>query len=98
MKDISIAVIDNDHLLSFEEICHAINSDHHLIIQLIEYHIIHPKGASQKDWVFDHIALKRARLARNFYYDLDINLTGIGLLIDLLEKIEMLETQLSRLK
>src|SRR3989338_4154287 len=98
MKDISIAIIDNDHLLSFEEICRAINSDHQLIIQLIEYQIIQPQGASQKDWVFDHIALKRARLARNFYYDFEVNFEGVALLVDMLEKIEELEMRINQLK
>lgn len=91
MKNISITIIDNDNLLSFEEICRAIHADDDLIVQLIEYHVIQPKGSSKKNWQFDHIALKRARLARNFYYDLEVNLAGVALLIDMLEKIEELE-------
>lgn len=94
MKNISITIIDDSNLLTFDEICRAIHADNDLMIQLIEYHIIQPKGSSPKDWAFDHLALKRAKLARNFYYDLEVNLAGIGLLIDLLERIEALETQL----
>jgi chaperone modulatory protein CbpM len=96
MKNISITIIDDNNLLTFDEICRAIHADNDLMIQLIEYHIIQPKGSSQKEWAFDHLALKRARLARNFYYDMEVNLAGIGLLIDLLERIEALETQTSR--
>lgn len=98
MKNMSVTIIDNDNLLSFEEICRAIHADNDLIIQLIEYQIIHPKGSSKKNWQFDHLCLKRARLARNFYYDLEINLAGIGLLIEMLEKIEALEAHVARLK
>lgn len=93
MKNISITIINHENTLSFDEICRALNSDHDLMIQLIEYHIIQPKGSSKENWEFDHVSLKRARLARNFYYDCEVNLAGIGLLIDLLERIEILEKQ-----
>ena len=98
MKNISITIIDENNSLSLDEICRAINADHALILQLIEYRIIQPKGVSQKNWTFDHICLKRARLARNFYYDLEVNVAGIGLLLDMLEKIDELETDIARLK
>jgi chaperone modulatory protein CbpM len=98
MKNIAITVIDENNVLTFEEICRAIHADQDLVIQLIEYHVIHPKGSSQKNWQFDHISLKRARIARNFYYDCEVNLAGIGLLIDMLDKIEKLESEISRLK
>ncbi len=98
MKNLSVMVIDEDNALTLDEICRAINADQDLIIQLIEYHIIQPKGTSQNEWQFDHISLKRARIARNFYYDCEVNLAGVALLIDMLEKIELLEAQISRLK
>lgn len=91
MKDFSITIIDDNNLLTLEEICRAIHVDNDLMIQLIEYHIIQPKGSSQKEWAFDHLALRRAKLARNFYYDLEVNLAGIGLLLDMIDRIEELE-------
>src|SRR3990167_3045166 len=96
MKTISGSLISQDTVLTFEEICRAVHADDELIIQLIEYHIIQPKGSSKKNWKFDDAALKRVRLARNFYYDLEVNLQGIALRIDMLEKIEMLETEIEK--
>ena len=90
---ISVTIIDQDNSLTFNEICRAIHIDHDLMIQLIEYHIIQPRGSSKNNWQFDDVCLKRARLARNFYYDLEINLAGIGLLLDMLDRIETLENQ-----
>lgn len=91
-------IVDDNTTLTLEEICRAIHADNHLIVELVEYHIIEPKGVAQENWVFDHTCLKRARLARNFYYDLEVNLAGIGLLIDMLERIEMLESTIARLR
>ncbi|MDP1573478.1 MAG: chaperone modulator CbpM [Coxiellaceae bacterium] len=96
MKIISGTVIDRETTLTFEEVCQAIHADDQLVIQLIEYHIIQPKGTSKINWQFDDLALKRARLARNFYYDLEVNFAGIGLLIELLERIETLERDVEK--
>ena len=93
---LSITLISEENTLTFDELCRAIHAEQDLMIQLIDYHIIQPKGKSQQEWLFDHIALKRARLARNFYYDLEVNLAGIGLLIDLMEQIERLKQSLRK--
>lgn len=98
MNNFSITIIDENNVLTFEEICRAIHVDHDLMIQLIEYHIVQPKGSSKNNWAFDHISLKRAKLARNFYYDLEINVAGIGLLLDMLERIDALEAHVEQLK
>lgn len=98
MKTISGNIINQNTLLTFDEICRAVHADDELIIQLIEYHIVQPKGTSKKNWQFDDAALKRLRLARNFYYDLEVNLQGIGLLIDMLERIEILETEMGKFR
>jgi hypothetical protein len=58
--------------------------------------LFNQKATSKKNWQFDDTALKRVRLARNFYYDLEVNLQGIALLIDMLERIEMLETEMEK--
>ena len=98
MKLISGTLIDEDMLLTLEEICNAVHADDALVVQLIEYHIIQPKGTSKNNWRFDNLALKRVRLARNFYYDCEVNLAGIGLLIDMIERIEMLENEIGKHK
>ena len=96
MKAIVGTIIDQETALTFEEVCRAIQADDQLIIQFVEYHIIEPKGTSKSNWQFDDLALKRAHLARNFYYDLEVNFEGIALLIDLLERIESLEKQIEK--
>ena len=98
MKTLSGMIIDTETTLTFEEICSATHAEDQLIIQLVEYHIIHPKGNAKTNWQFDDAALKRARLARNFYYDLEVNLAGIGLLIDLLEQIGELKNDIEKIR
>ena len=94
MKSLSGTIINQDTTLTFEEICSAIHAEDQVIIQFIEYHIIQPKGVSRENWQFDDTALKRARLARNFYYDFEVNFEGIALLVDMVERINTLEKEL----
>jgi len=91
-------LISDDEMLSFAELCHAVHTDPELIIQLVEYRVIHPVGKSQADWQFDCVCLKRAKIARNFYHDLEVNLPGIALVIEMMEEIAELESQFARLK
>lgn len=98
MTTITGIVIHEEVTLTLAEICRATLADRELIMQLIEYHVIQPIGESESNWMFDYVCLKRVRLARNFYHDLEINLPGIALVIDMLERIDELESELARLK
>lgn len=91
-------VIEHATPLSFEELCQAIDLQRDLVIEMIEQHLIEPEGHSPNDWQFDNIALKRAKTAANFYRDLEVNLEGIALALDLMDKIEILENRLRMLE
>ena len=91
-------LIDQQSTLSFEEICCATNTTSDWLIQLIEYHIIFPEGSTKTNWQFDALCLKRASLAARFYHDLEINLQGVAVLLDMLEEIETLKNEIARLK
>jgi len=96
MKTLVGTVIHDDVYLTLDEICRAVKADDVLIAQFIEYQIIEPKGRVREEWQFDAIALKRARLARNFYHDLEVNVAGIGVVLDLLDRIALLEKELEK--
>lgn len=98
MSNISVTIIDSNNALTLDELCRAVRAENALILQFIEYHIIHPTGSTSENWQFDHINLKRARLARNFYYECEVNFAGIGLLLDMMERIEGLEADIARLQ
>lgn len=98
VKVVQGVIIERSEPLSFTELCHAIALQDNLVIEMVEQHLIVPQGHSQEDWQFDDIALKRAKVAANFYHDLGMNLEGIALALDLLDKIEQLETQIRKLE
>ena len=91
---VSEFVANSDIKLSLEQLCDALNTEKNFIRQLVEQDLITPKG-DEKEWQFDIICYKRAKSACSFYHDLDVNMAGIALALDLLDKIERLEHELN---
>ncbi len=84
--------------LSFEELCSTFRLSDDVVIELIELHLLFPEGKTREEWRFDEQNLRRARIAANLHRDLEINTQGIALAVELLEKIDQLETELNRLQ
>ena len=95
-KLVTGVIIDDEQTFTITEVCQATRIDNQLLNQLVEYHIIQPINHSTDHWEFDCVSLRRIRLARNFYHDLEVNLQGIALILDMMDKIETLESKLSR--
>jgi chaperone modulatory protein CbpM len=84
--------------LSFEELCTTFRLSDEVVLELVELHLLFPQGKSQEEWRFDENNLRRAKIAANLHRDLEINTQGIALAIELLEKIERLESELTLLQ
>jgi len=95
MKTVKGVIIEGE-FISLDELIEALQVEPNFVIELVEYELIEPKGKTQQEWQFDEVSFKRARLARNFYHDLEINMPGIALALDLLERIEKLEHELNQ--
>lgn len=85
---ITAVVIDEASPLTLQELCQALTAEQDFVVLLIEHEIVTPLGQQHDDWRFDSRALRRARLARDFYYDLEVNFNGIALALELLERIK----------
>lgn len=93
MKVIEGIIIESSPL-TLEELSQAVSVEHDFVIEMVEYHLIEPvAGDSPESWEFDDVCLKRAKTAVSFYHDLEINMPGIALALDLLDKIEQLKNE-----
>jgi chaperone modulatory protein CbpM len=82
--------LDNSPI-SFEELCRALQTEQQFVIELVELHVLRPQGQTHTDWRFDSYNFRRARMARSFYHELEVNLNGIALALDLLDEIDRLK-------
>lgn len=91
-------LIEKAQSLTLEEFCSAMHTQPHIVIEMIQFQLIQPQGKTPAEWRFDSISLKRGKIAISFYRDLEINMAGIALALELLDKIEDLQNQVNILE
>jgi chaperone modulatory protein CbpM len=87
-------VVEEEVELSLAELCRACDADSGLIAQLVEQGLIEPRGSAPQVWVFAGASLRRTRTAVRLMRDLELNLPGAALAVDLLDEISRLQQAL----
>jgi len=97
-------LLDDKTELGLNELCTACSSSAEWIIKLVEEGVIEPVNLDNTEteihsiqvtqWKFTTVSLQRARTAMRLQKDLDINLSGVALALNLLERIEKLEARI----
>jgi chaperone modulatory protein CbpM len=87
-------VVEEEVLLSLADLCRACNVEQELVLQLVEHGVIEPHGAGPQVWVFAGASLQRTRVALRLLRDLELNLPGAALAVDLLDEIARLQRAL----
>lgn len=98
MKVVKGIIIETQTPLSLNELAQAMNIHIEIVIEMVENHLVEPSGQTPENWQFDDVCFRRVRRAVSFHQDLEINMPGIAMALDLLDKIEHLEIQLNTLK
>lgn len=84
--------------LTLDELCEICHFSKDMVNDLVKYEIIHPLGKVPEEWIFDLDELKRAKKAVRLRRDFEVNLEAIALVLDLLEEMEQLRSQVEFLK
>lgn len=77
------------------EVCHLSLSQIEL---MVGEGMLHPSGREPEHWCFTGLEIKRARRALRLQQDLDVNLAGAALALELLEEIEHLRNRVRLLE
>lgn len=92
-------LLDETIELSLNDLCQACSSSEQWIIELVEEGALEPiedltRQTQPEQWHFSVNSIQRARTASRLQRDLDINLSGIALALDLLNEIETLQSRI----
>jgi chaperone modulatory protein CbpM len=79
--------------LSVDELSRLCAVDRTYIVELVEEGVLSVE-VDASEWRFSGAALRRARTALRLQRDLEINLPGVALALELLEEIEALRREL----
>ena len=85
-------------LLTLAELCEDCHIEPMLIEAYIAYEIIHPSQSAENTLVFDNVQINRLKKALRLQQDLQLNLIGTALILDLLEERNQLQTQIHLLE
>jgi chaperone modulatory protein CbpM len=98
-------LLDENTELSLNDLCRVCSCSEQWLIELVEEGALEPEGgvpipgqataAQAQQWRFSVISLERARIAMRLQRDLEINLAGVALALDLLNEIENLKSRLT---
>jgi chaperone modulatory protein CbpM len=90
-------ILDEQVSLTLEDVCRACAVETTSIIALVEEGVLEPAsgGKELQHWRFSGASLGRARIAMRLQRDLEINLAGVALTLELLSEIESLRAGLA---
>lgn len=91
-------VLDEGLTVTLTELTQLCGSSGRVVRLMVTEGLLHPEGRAPDDWRFDGFAVRRARRAVRLRRDLELNLAGTALALDLLDELEHLRERLRTLE
>jgi chaperone modulatory protein CbpM len=83
-------LLDESVELSLIEVCRICDTGEDVIVELVREGIVAPTRSAESRWVFSGASVARIQIALRLQQDLQLNLPGAALVIELLEEIDRL--------
>jgi chaperone modulatory protein CbpM len=80
--------------MSIVELSHASRTPQEMIMSWVTEGVLSPSGSSPEDWRFGGDSLRRAKTAAHLTHDLELNVPGVALALELLDEIAELRTRI----
>jgi chaperone modulatory protein CbpM len=97
LPQFAICILEEQTQLTLADLCRACAVHAERIIELVDAGVLEPQGREPARWIFVGASLHRARMALRLQRDLDIDLAGAALALELLDEIESLRSRLRAL-
>ncbi len=91
-------LIEESETITYTEVCHKYNIPKKLLVEMMEHGLFSNKSMHVEQLNLNQKELRRIESAFRLHRDLGINLPGVVLAIELLEKIEKLDNELHILR
>ena len=90
--------LDESAWIEVGEFCAWLSVERHWVASLVEAGMLEPRGTTPECWSFPPSDLARVRATARLVHDLDVNLAGAAVILDLLEERRRLERRLALLE
>jgi chaperone modulatory protein CbpM len=89
------AIFEESALLTVKDLSRMCAVEERHIVEFVEEGVLSVVEMNAAEWRFTGTALRRARLALRLERDLEINLAGVALALELIEELERLRRELN---
>jgi chaperone modulatory protein CbpM len=89
------AIFEESALLTVKDLSRMCAVEERHIVEFVEEGVLSVVEMNATEWHFTGTALRRARLALRLERDLEINLAGVALALELIEELERLRRELN---
>jgi chaperone modulatory protein CbpM len=93
-QPLSGAIFEESALLTVKDLSRMCAVDERHIVEFVEEGVLSVVEVTTTEWHFTGAALRRARLALRLERDLELNLAGVALALELMEELERLRREL----
>ena len=93
-QPLSGAIFEQSALLTVKDLSRLCAVDERHIVEFVEEGVLHVVEIKSTEWYFRAEALRRTRLALRLERDLELNLAGVALALELMEELERLRREL----
>ena len=94
-QTLSGAIFEESALLTIKDLSRMCAVEERHIVEFVEEGVLSVVEINATEWHFTGAALRRARLALRLERDLEINLAGVALALELMEELERLRRELN---
>jgi chaperone modulatory protein CbpM len=93
---LSGAILEESADLTVKDLSRMCAVDERHIVEYVEEGVLNVVEINTTEWHFTGAALRRARLALRLERDLELNLAGVALALQLMEELERLRREMRR--
>lgn len=90
-------LLAEDVEFSLREVCEVCDVHAEVIISMVDEGLAEPRGSAPPRWRFSGVAVRRVQRALRLQRDLNVNLSGAALALDLLDELERMRRLCRRL-
>lgn len=90
-------IVDETVQYGLKDVCDVCGVHAERVVEMVEAGIISARGDKPTSWRFSAVSVMRSRKALRLQRDLEINIPGLAVTLDLLDELESLRDQVKAL-